>query len=161
MRMLVAALIDWPARVAAHFRWLGPLIARLVVGYVFLLSGWGKLQNLPLVTKNFIDWGIPLPHVLTPFVSGLEFVGGVLLLVGLLTRFAGGALAVVMVVAVKSALWDQVDSLETLLGFEETAYFAIFAWLAIAGPGALSVDALLQRLTSSRNDKAAARAASA
>lgn len=161
MRTIVAVLIDWPARVAAYFLWLGPLIARIVVGYVFLLSGWGKLQNLPLVTNNFIDWGIPLPHLLTPFVSGLEFVGGWLLLFGLFTRFAGGALAVVMIVAVKSALWDQVDSLETLLGFEETAYFAIFTWLAVAGPGALSVDALLQRLTSSRSDNAAARAESA
>ncbi len=161
MRIIVAALIDWPARVAAHFTWLGPLVARIVVGYVFMLSGWGKLQNLPLVTNNFVDWGIPLPGVLAPFVSGLEFVGGLLLLFGLLTRFAAGGLAVVMIVAVKSALWDQIDSLETLLGFDETAYFAIFTWLAIAGPGAFSLDALLQRLTASRSDSAAARAAAA
>jgi putative oxidoreductase len=52
-------------------------------------------------------------------------------------------LAVVMVVAIKSAKWGDVDSLETLLGFEEVTYFAAFLWLAIAGPGAVSLDRLL------------------
>jgi putative oxidoreductase len=54
-------------------------------------------------------------------------------------------LAVVMLVAIKSAKWDNVDSLETLLGFEEATYFAAFLWLAIAGPGAASLDRLLLR----------------
>jgi putative oxidoreductase len=48
-----------------------------------------------------------------------------------------------MVVAIKSAKWGDVDSLETLLGFEEAVYFAGFMWLAIAGPGAVSLDRLL------------------
>src|ERR671926_411813 len=48
--------------------------------------------------------------------------------------------AVVMVVAIRSAKWGDVDSLETLLGFEEATYFAGFMWLAIAGPGAASLD---------------------
>ena len=52
-------------------------------------------------------------------------------------------LAVVMLVAIRSAKWGDVDSLETLLGFEETTYFAAFMWLAIAGPGAASLDRLL------------------
>jgi uncharacterized membrane protein YphA (DoxX/SURF4 family) len=105
---------------------------------VFLWSGWGKLQNLPAITGNFIEWGIPLPHILTPFVAGLEFVGGILLIVGLLTRIAAGGLGVVMIVAIATALWPQVDSLETLLGFYETTALAVFLWLAIAGPGPLS-----------------------
>ena len=52
-------------------------------------------------------------------MSGIEFFGGIFLLLGLFTRLSGGALAVVMLVAIKSAKWDQVDSLETLLGFDE------------------------------------------
>ena len=46
----------------------------------------------------------------------------------------------VMVVAIISAKWADVDSLETFLGFDEVAYFVMFAWLAIAGPGSVSVD---------------------
>jgi putative oxidoreductase len=52
-----------------------------------------------------------------------------------------------MVVAVKSAKWDDVDSLQTLLGFEEATYFAAFLWLAIVGPGAASLDRLLVNAT--------------
>lgn len=145
MNALVDWLIDWPERTARHVGWLAPLLARITVGWVFLWSGWGKLNSLPAITENFISWGIPFPHVLTPFVSGVEFVGGILLLLGLMTRISAGALAVTMIVAIRSAKWDQVDSLESLLGFDESAYFALFTWLAIAGAGALSLDRLISR----------------
>jgi putative oxidoreductase len=143
VKFIVNLLILLPARIASHFPWAGPLIMRLVVGYVFLLSGWGKLTNLPQVIPNFIEWGIPFPTILTPFVSGVEFFGGAMLILGLFTRIPAAMLAVVMVVAIKSAKWGDVDSLETLLGFEESTYFAAFLWLAIAGPGAASLDRLL------------------
>jgi putative oxidoreductase len=145
MNVLTQCLIEWPRRVAAHLQWLAPLFARIVVGWVFLWSGWGKLHNLPAVTQNFIGWGIPFPHLLTPFVSGVEFFGGLFLLLGLLTRISAGALGVTMIVAIVSAKWADVDSLETLLGFDETEYLALFLWLAVAGAGRLSLDYLLER----------------
>ena len=64
MRLLIDWLIAWPERVARHLMWLAPLFARITVGWVFLLSGWGKLNNLPQVTENFIGWGIPFPALL-------------------------------------------------------------------------------------------------
>lgn len=146
MNALTRGLIDWPRRVASHLQWLAPLFARLVVGWVFLWSGWGKLHNLPAVTQNFVGWGIPFPQLLTPFVAGVEFFGGALLLLGLLTRISAGALGVTMIVAIISAKWADVQgSLETLLGFDETEYLALFLWLAIAGAGRLSLDHLLER----------------
>ena len=145
MKFLVDFLINGPERLSAYFAWLPPLFARIVVGWVFMWSGWEKLNALPQITQNFIDWGIPFPHVLTPFVSGVEFLGGLLLLLGLFTRIAAVPLVVVMIVAVVSAKLNQVDSLETLLGFEELAYMALFGWLAVAGPGPVSLDHLLQR----------------
>lgn len=144
LQTFLAITIDWPKKVSAHLAWLAPLVARLVVGEIFLISGWGKLQNLELVTENFISWGIPFPHILTPFVAGAEFVCGILLILGLFTRISAGILGVIMIVAIKSALWEEVDSLDTLLGFSETAYFVIFLWLAIAGAGKLSIDYLLE-----------------
>ena len=145
MKFLVRCLIDWPRGVARHLAWLAPLFARITVGWVFLLSGWGKLQNLPQVTENFIGWGIPFPHVLTPLTSGIELFGGLFLLLGLLTRISAGALGVTMIVAIKAAKWGDVDSLETLLGFDEFEYLALFLWLAIAGPGIVALDHLIQR----------------
>ncbi len=146
MRTLIGWFIAWPERTSRYFSWLAPLVARVVVGWVFVLTGWGKLHNLPLVIENFRDsWGIPFPDVLAPFVAGVEFFGGLFLLLGFLTRISAGALAVVMLVAIKSAQWESVNTFDDLLGLEETLYFAIFFWLAIAGPGALSVDYILQR----------------
>jgi putative oxidoreductase len=145
MNSIVKLLVILPAQIASWFAWAGPLVMRLVVGYVFMLTGWGKLNNLPQMIQNFTEWGIPFPTILTPFVSGVEFFGGILLMLGLFTRIPAAMLAVVMLVAIKSAKWENVDSLETLLGFEETTYFAAFLWLAIAGPGAASLDRLLLR----------------
>jgi putative oxidoreductase len=95
--------------------------------------------------ENFASWHIPAPHILTPFVSGVEFFGGIFLLLGLLTRVSAGALGITMIVAIASAKWDQVDSLETLLGFDEAEYLALFLWLAVAGAGRFSIDRLLNR----------------
>lgn len=145
MKYLVRALIDWPQSVAQHLQWLAPLFARIVVGWEFLWTGWGKLTHLPLATENFANWGVPMPQLLAPFVSGIEFFGGLFLLLGLLTRISAGALGVVMIVAVRAAQWDDVDSLFTLVGLEEVMYLAIFLWLAIAGPGVISLDRVLQK----------------
>ncbi|BEV09277.1 DoxX family protein [Methylophilus sp. DW102] len=144
MHILFEGLIAWPKKVAAHFEWLGPLVARVVVGYTFMLTGWGKLNNLPAIIENFQSWGIPFPEFMTPFVAGWEFFGGLGLILGLMTRICGGALAVVMVVAIISAKLADIDSLETLLGFEEATYFAVFTWLAICGAGKASLDDWLE-----------------
>lgn len=158
MKALVDWLITMPERNSAIFSWLPPLFARIVVGWVFMWSGWTKLNNLypsgdpndaanffPGMIANFASWGIPAPEIMAPFVSGVEFFGGILLLLGLFTRLAATPLVIVMIVAVISAKWDQVDSLQALLGFEEVAYMALFGWLAVKGPGPVSLDHLLQR----------------
>lgn len=134
-----------PEKIAAYLQWLAPLVARLIVGEIFMTAGWGKLQNLDAMIENFTRWGIPFPHILTPFTSGAEFVCGILLMLGLFTRISAGILGVIMIVAIKSVLWADVDSLDTLLGFSESAYLAIFFWLAVAGAGKISIDYWLIR----------------
>jgi putative oxidoreductase len=118
MNAFITVFYDWSRAVASYFTWLAPLAVRITVGVVFMGTGWTKLQNLPGITRNFASLGIPAPEILTPFVSGIEFVGGILLLVGLLTRFAAVPLMIVMVVAIVSAKLGDVDGLETFLGFE-------------------------------------------
>jgi putative oxidoreductase len=145
MSILIDTLIEWPRSVARYIAWLGPLFARIVTGWVFLWTGWGKLTHLPLVTQNFEGWGIPAPGLMAPLASGIEFFGGIFLLLGLLTRISAGALGVVMIVAVAAVQWPEVDSMLTLVGLEEVMYLALFLWLAIAGAGRLSLDALLER----------------
>jgi putative oxidoreductase len=135
------------AAVSPHRRRLGIHVERLG----------GKLQNLPAIIDNFAGWKIPAPHLLAPFVSGVEFFGGIFLLLGLITRISAGALGVTMIVAIISAKWDQVDSLKTLLGFDETECLALFAWLAIAGPGRVYSDFIVEEMTQKECDAAKAR----
>jgi putative oxidoreductase len=143
--LLVTVLYDWSRVLAGCLAWAAPLAARIVVGWVFLWAGWHKLQAVPMMVENFREWGIPAPEVMAPFVSGMELVGGLLLLVGLLTRFVSVPMMIIMLVAIASAKWSDVDSLATLLGFEEVSYLVLFAWLGIAGPGPLSLDHLVLR----------------
>ena len=154
MTFIVNLLVLLPARIASYFSWAGPLIMRLVVGYVFMLTGWTKLNNLPQMIDNFTEWGIPFPKILTPFASSVECFGGILLILGLFTRIPAVMLAFVMVVAIKVAKWGDVDSLETFLGFEEVTYMAAFLWLAAVGPGPISLDRLLLNWTGHSKDSA-------
>ncbi len=140
MNAFITVFYDWSRLAAVPFAWAGPLAVRIVVGWVFLWTGWQKLQNLPRMVENFRSWGIPAPEILTPLASGIECVGGLMLLLGLLTRFASVPMMIVMLVAIVSAKWSEVDSLVSLLGFEEVSYFVMFAWLGIAGPGPVSLD---------------------
>ena len=147
MNFIVNLLILLPEKIASFFPWAGPLVMRLVVGYVFMKTGWAKLNNLPQMIQNFTEWGVWFPKIMTPFASGVECFGGVMLMLGLFTRIPAGMLVVVMLVAIRVAKWDDIDSLETLLGFEEVTYLAAFLWLAIAGSGAVSLDRLLLNAT--------------
>ena len=147
MNFIVNLFILLPAQIASYFAWAGPLLMRLIVGYTFMMTGWGKLNNLEAVTQNFIGWGIPFPKILTPFVSGVECFGGAMLILGLFTRIPAAMLAVTMLVAIKSAKWGDVDSLQTLLGFEEISYFVMFGYLAVAGPGPVSLDHFILKAT--------------
>jgi putative oxidoreductase len=143
--VIATLLYDWPCAVASRLTWLAPLLARVTVGWVFATTGWGKLNNLQKVIDYFSDLGIPYPQIQAPFASANEFVCGVLVLLGLATRVASIPLIVVMLVAIRTAQWENVDSTAALLGLVEWSYIVIFSWLAIAGPGPVSLDALIAR----------------
>ena len=147
MNLVATLLYDLPTAVARRLAWLPPLLARVTVGWVFATTGWGKLHNIEKIVDYFRDLGIPHPELQAPFAAGNELVCGVLILVGLATRIASIPLIIVMLVAIRTAQWENVDSPAALLGLVEWAYVALFAWLAISGPGPISLDYLIGRAT--------------
>jgi putative oxidoreductase len=122
---------------------LGPTLARLTVGLVFIGTGWGKLHRLPEIAAWFDELHIPAPALNARVASTTELVGGILVLVGLGTRLAALPLAFTMVVAILTAKRAEIDGLTSLVGFEEWSYLVIFLWLAVAGAGPLSLDRLI------------------
>ncbi len=77
---------------------LGLFIIRVALAAVFITAGWMKLASMDQVIGMFAMIG------LTPFFAWLvalvELVGGVSLLLGIFTRYAGIAIAVIMVFAI-------------------------------------------------------------
>jgi putative oxidoreductase len=138
-------------RAAAVLAFLPPLLTRLVIGQAFFFTGRGKLDNFEGTVAFFTDLGIPLPAANAAFVARLEYYGGLLLIVGLLTRLTALLLSSTMVVALLTA--DRALFVQALAGSGEAGltdvtpfvYLMFLLWLVIFGPGALSLDALLTR----------------
>src|SRR5690606_29750078 len=102
-----------------------PLVARLVLGWVFIGSGSGKLQNLERVTGFFGSVGIPAPGFMAPFVGTVELVAGILLLVGLGARLASIPLIVTMIVALANVVGPQLEGFRALLGTQEFLFILL------------------------------------
>lgn len=128
-----------------RFEWLGPLMLRLFFGYFWLETGWAKLHNLAGFTARFVDWGIPLPALSAGMSAGVEFVGGGLIMLGLLTRLTSIAMIVNMLVAIGLVVIRNVHGFDEFVELDEWVYILIFFWLLMAGPGKASVDAWLAR----------------
>jgi uncharacterized membrane protein YphA (DoxX/SURF4 family) len=77
------------------------LLLRILVGWVFLTEGIQKfLFPAALGYGRFEKIGIPYPHITAPFVGVVEIACGILLLVGLATRFAALPLLIDISVAI-------------------------------------------------------------
>jgi putative oxidoreductase len=148
--------VSWLARVYDGFRIGGNslqspflLAVRLYWGEQFAQTGWGKLHHLAQITDFFKSLGIPFAAINAPFVSGLEFVGGLLLITGLASRLTGFLLAANMFVAYCTA-----DHQALLAVFSDPGkfygadpYTFLFASLLalIFGAGYFSLDAAIAK----------------
>jgi putative oxidoreductase len=142
MRGLVA-FVDRAFKWLQGIEWLPLLIARIAMAGEFVPSGWGKLGNLQKLTAYFVTLGIPAPGLNAAASATTELVGGLLLLVGLGTRFAAAALTVVMTVAILTARLQDAHTIGDFFYLPEPAYIVIFLILISQGPGRISVDHLI------------------
>ena len=142
---LISALRARALTLTERLDWLGPLVARLTLGVLFVSTGWGKVHDLDKVTAFFTELGIPAPHLNAVMVSFVELIGGSLLLVGFASRLAALPLIASMAVAILTAQRDSVHGLPDLFGLVEWTYLVLLLWVALAGPGKLSLDHVLAR----------------
>ncbi len=124
------------------------LIARVAIGAIYVTSGWRKLMDLPAFVATMSNRGLPdwLGYVAAP----CEFVCGVLLLLGLATRYASIVLVIFTIVATLSShnywafpLKDQAAQF-VQFGKNNTMTGGLIL-LFLLGAGRYSIDALLRR----------------
>jgi putative oxidoreductase len=118
------------------------LVLRLGFGLAIALAhGLGKMSNLERFIGTVESRGIWLPAVTGPAAALSEFVGGLLLAAGLLTRPAAALLLGTMLVAVFVVhAGDPFGRKELAL-----AYACVSVVVLLAGPGRYSLDALWLR----------------
>jgi len=126
------------------------VLVRFLIAVVFVGEGIQKfLFPQALGTGRFIKIGIPAPEIFAPFVGVVEIAGGLLVLFGLLTRFAALALTINISVAIittkipmlfKDGIWPMLH--------ESRVDFCMFfgcIFLLIVGGGLSSIDYKLSK----------------
>ena len=137
------------------------LVLRVMAGGVFLWEGILKFVYANQGVGRFTKLGMPFPHLTADFVGGLEIVGGLLLLSGLMTRLIAIPFIVEMIVAILSTkialylgtsplplppapprvgMWAVLHEVRS-----EYAQLLTSVFLLLNGPGQWSLDALLRR----------------
>jgi putative oxidoreductase len=126
------------------------LAVRIALGLFFAISGANKLfvaQQTQVMYETLVAAHVPLPRLMTYFVSSVEFVGGLMLTAGFLSSVVCLALLGDMLVAILatklSALPAGVSPLNWLDNFlylPEVLYALFFVWLICSGPGRFSLD---------------------
>ncbi len=122
---------------------------RVVTGALFVMFSVGKFVDHAQESSDFDRYGIPVPEVATYLVGTLEFVCGVLLLVGFLTRPAALLLAGDMIGAIATA--GRVDGGSFHLGVAPTMLVAML-FIVWAGCGYLALDRKLRLRIAGRRD---------
>jgi len=130
------------------------LLIRLYWGYLFAQAGFGKLTNLERTGDFFSSLGLPFPGIMALLIGFLEFLGGILIFLGLGTRLVALLLVSNMIGAFLVA---HRDALSNILSDPYEFYSALpftFLYTSLVlflfGGGKLSLDEILKRFFGSR-----------
>ena len=116
-------------------------VARLLMAYIFIVEGYGKIGGYSDVAGYMLDHGVS--SALLPLVILTELGGGLMILTGLATRWAAIALSGY---AILTALFFHMGADQTVQFQKNLVITGGFLVLAAHGAGAWSLDAWLARV---------------
>ena len=125
------------------------LIGRILLGWIFVRSGYGKIFDIPSYAATFPPRGLPafLAYISVP----AEFFGGIALILGFATRYVVLVMVVFMLVATFSShrYWEFADvavrRAQDSSFYKNMAMLGAFLFLFAGSPGRFSVDAWLRK----------------
>lgn len=146
-------------KAANAFRSVFLLLIRLYWGWQFFISGKAHLTHLQDTADFFATLHLPLPKLQAIFAGSTEMFGGLLLLVGLGSRFISIPLAGTMIVAYLTADIEKVKNVFHDADAFVTATPFLFLMASVIvftfGPGEFSVDRLLKKFLLTKHPAAA------
>ena len=121
---------------------------RWILAYGFAMPALLKLNDMSETAKWFDAMSIPFPLFTSYLVSGIEAIGIVLLILGLLTRYVAVLLSFVMIGAIFFVHISHGFSVADN-GIEIPLYYLLFLMnLASFGPGKYSLDSVVLKVDS-------------
>jgi len=121
---------------------LGLVAMRIALGTVMIAHGYPKVTGIHGVEKMLAGMGIPA--WMAYLTAGAEFFGGILIIIGLLTRPAAAALLIDMIVAIAKVHWK--NGLTGQGNYQlPMALAALSLALIFFGAGPIALDAVIGR----------------
>jgi len=128
--------------------WL--LVGRILLGGIFVVSGYGKLMGLAAFAASLEKNGLPYASALAPVGASVEFFGGLAIILGVEVRAAALLMIAFVIVAtlISHRFWELQDAARRAQVTQFSKNVAIiggFVLLHAAGGGRYAVERLWRR----------------
>ena len=138
----------WIDRAAAAWSDVVWLFGRILIGGIFVQSGFQKLMGLDAFAAGLARNGIPgaIAQVLAPVGAAVEFVGGLAIVFGLMTRYAAVLMILFVIVATLKALQGAERRPQAVQFAKNAAIIGGFLYVFATGAGRVSLDRWWRRV---------------
>src|SRR5579871_204309 len=125
--------------------WL--LLGRILLGGIFVVSGYGKVMGVAAFAASLESKGVPFAHALAPLGACVEFFGGLAIVLGVEVRYAALLMVAFVIVAtlISHRFWElegAARAAQTTQFSKNVAIIGGFALLHVVGGGRYAVERL-------------------
>jgi len=126
------------------------LLGRILLGGIFVISGYAKLFGLAAFAASLERRGVPFASAIAPIGAGVEFFGGLAIVLGIEVRYAALPMIAFVIVAtlISHRFWEFADAArrtQTTNFSKNVAIIGGFVLLHVAGGGRYAVERLWRR----------------
>ena len=139
-----------PGAIASPYRDALLLLGRVLLGGIFVVSGYGKVTGVAAFSASLERRGVPAASVLGLIGACVEFFGGLAIVFGIEVRYAAALMVAFVIVAtlISHRFWEfqgEVRTAQTTNFSKNVAIGGGFIILLAAGGGRLALERIWRR----------------